>query len=66
VIDGLKQRRAAYAEVLASGQVTYATVEATAMKYAEIVGRINEIDSMIQLMMESEEDGEDSGVGEDG
>ena len=66
VIEGLKQRREAYKNALADGDIGFRTVEATALKYAEIVGRVNEIDQLISLMMESEDNDEDSGTREEG
>jgi hypothetical protein len=50
VLEGLKQRRAAYAEHLATGTFTYKSVDETIQKTAEVIGRINEIDQLIGLM----------------
>lgn len=58
VTKGLRERRDKYKELLATGEFTYKTCEATAMKTAEIIGRINEIDELLRLMLtEEEEDG---------
>lgn len=61
VVSGLKERRAAYAEHLATGQFTYKTVDQTIQKTAEVIGRINEIDQLIELMM-TDEDADDKQV----
>jgi hypothetical protein len=61
VVSGLKERRAAFVESLATGVFTYKTCEATALKTAEVVGRINEIDQLIELMM-TDEDADDKQV----
>lgn len=59
MVAGLKERREAYKEMLASGATTFRTMEETAMKTAEVVGRVNEIDELIQLMLEDSADGTD-------
>jgi hypothetical protein len=58
VIKGLKQRRDKYKELLATGEFTYKTCEATAMKTAEVIGRINEIDELLGLMLTDEDEDE--------
>lgn len=59
VIQGLQQRRDAYKEALARGSTIYPTAEATALNTAKVVGKINEIDSMLELMLTNEEEEED-------
>jgi hypothetical protein len=66
VIKGLRERRDKYKELLATGEFTYKTCEATAMKTAEVIGRINEIDELLQLMLTDEaDDGADSNSRQD-
>jgi hypothetical protein len=40
--------------LLAAGEFTYKTCEATALKMAEVIGRINEIDELLRLMLTDE------------
>jgi hypothetical protein len=54
VVKGLQERRDKYKELLAAGEFTYKTCEATALKMAEVIGRINEIDELLRLMLTDE------------
>jgi hypothetical protein len=55
-------------ELLASGGTTFKTMEATAMRTADVVGRIAEVDSLIDLLTEEDydRDREDSPEGIEG
>jgi hypothetical protein len=59
VVAGLKARRHEYAEFLCSGGTTFREADATAMKTADIIGRISEVDNLIQLLTEDQEDDRD-------
>ena len=56
VVQSLRDRRDMYKEFLADGSAGYPTCEATALKYADIVGRIAEIDTLLDLLLVREED----------
>ena len=54
----LKARRAGLVEELAGGSSTYPTIEATALKTAEYVARIDELDTIIEIASQGADEDE--------